>query len=263
MVETRNQEGASGEVLIWGLVAGAWGLALLLVTLGHGDLLMNHDALIEGHAMPFPLALLVFFAAWQVMIIGMMLPTSAPMFGLFARASRQQARPGMARAAFLAAYFAVWTAFAAVALANDAGLHWLVDHWGWLDERQWLIGGTVLVLAGAFQFSPLKDHCLDACRNPMSFLWHHYGQGMRAAWSLGIQHGLFCVGCCWALMLLMFAVGVGSVSWMAWLTAVMIVEKTMPWGRRLVPGVGVTLLVWGVLVLLQPGWLPGMLGGTG
>jgi predicted metal-binding membrane protein len=223
---------------------------------------MNHDALLEGHRMPFALAIIVFFAAWQLMIAAMMLPSSLPVIQLFDQASRHQARRRQARAAFLAAYFVVWTAFALIALANDTGLHWLVDHWRWLDERQWLIGGSVLVLAGAFQFTPLKDRCLDACRNPMSFLWHHYGRGTRAAWQLGLRHGLFCVGCCWALMLLMFAVGVGSLSWMAWLTAVMIVEKTVPWGRRLVPVVGVALLVWGGAVLLQPDWLPAMLGGV-
>jgi predicted metal-binding membrane protein len=167
----------------------------------------------------------------------------------------------MAMAVFLGAYFAVWTGFAVAALAGDAVLHRLVRNWAWLGDRPWLIAGTVLVLAGAFQFSPLKERCLDACRSPVGFLWRYYGHGAGAAWNLGVRHGLFCLGCCWALMLTMFAVGVGSLTWMAGLTGVMLIEKTSTQGRRLVPLVGAALVIWGVLVLMQPDWLPGALRG--
>jgi predicted metal-binding membrane protein len=125
-----------------------------------------------------------------------------------------------------------------------------------LDSRPQLIAGNVLIMAGTFQFSPLKERCLDACRTPMNFLWRYYGRGVKPAWILGIRHGLFCLGCCWALMLAMFAVGVGSVVWMAALTGVMTIEKSTRWGRRLVPWVGTILLLWGGLVLAHPDWLP-------
>jgi predicted metal-binding membrane protein len=161
---------------------------------------------------------------------------------------------------FLLAYFVVWTGFAVAALASDGLLHVLVERWRWLDTRPWLIAGSVLALAGAFQFSPLKERCLDACRSPLGFLWRYYRRGAWSAWRLGLRHGLFCLGCCWALMLVMFAVGLGNLVWMAVLTGVMVIEKTMPWGRRLVPVVGVVLLTWGGLVLVRPGWLPALLG---
>lgn len=253
-IRARHELVTSGAV-VWMVVAAAWGIAVLSAATGY-DRLLRHDAIIHAEGGPGPLAILLFLVSWQVMTGAMMMPSSRPMVGLFARASRAQARPWLVLIAFLAAYFAVWTGFAFVALVGDAGLHHLVERWSWLDERPWMIEGTVLVLAGAFQFSPLKERCLDACRNPVAFLWHHYRRGPRAAWVLGLRHGLFCLGCCWALMLTMFAVGVGSLVWMSALTGLMLIEKTARWGRRLVPLVGVALLGWGAIVLLQPGWLP-------
>jgi predicted metal-binding membrane protein len=245
---------------IWGLVAAAWALGVVMVATGSHQALRHHDVLADT-TIPSPASLALFLAAWQVMTAGMMLPSSLPMVHLFARASRGQTRPRLALGLFLAAYFAVWTLFALAALLTDAGLHALVARWGWLDARPWLISGMLLVAAGAFQFSPLKERCLDACRNPLSFLWHHYRRGPRAAWDLGWRHGLFCLGCCWALMLVMFAVGVGSLVWMAGLTGVMVIEKTSRAGRRLVSLVGAALLLWGALLLLAPAALPAALGG--
>ena len=119
----------------------------------------------------------------------------------------------------------------------------------------------ILMVAGAFQFSSLKESCLDACRTPMQFLGRFYGRGLGAAWRLGVRHGLFCLGCCWALMLTMFAVGVGSLAWMVGLTGIMLIEKTTRHGKRLAPIIGAGLLLWGALNLLQPGWLPAGLSG--
>jgi len=254
----RRSQSGSSTTLVWSVIAAAWLLALLLPAAGHGGLVSHHAVLGGIEAAPAS-TLLLALAAWQAMTGAMMLPSSLPMILVFARVSAGQPHPRRALAAFLVAYFAVWTGFAGVALAGDAGFHRLVHAWAWLDERPWLVAGSVLVLAGAFQFSPLKERCLDACRNPVQFVWRYYDRGVPAAWRLGVQHGLFCLGCCWALMLTMFAVGVGSLVWMAGLTGVMVIEKTTRWGRRLVPLVGGGLLVWGGLVLLQPGWLPGLL----
>lgn len=250
----------AGGSLIWVTVAAAWTLALLLPRLGQGELVAHH-AVLDGTRLPSAATLLLFLLAWQVMTGAMMLPSSLPMLQLFARVSQGQAQPRLAMAAFLAAYFAVWTGFALLALAGDAVLHRLVGAWGWLGDRPWLIAGAVLVIAGAFQFSPLKERCLESCRHPAQFLWRFYARGGGAAWRLGLRHGLFCLGCCWALMLTMFAVGVGSLTWMAGLTGVMLIEKTARRGRRLVPLVGGALLLWGVLILLQPSWLPAALSG--
>ena len=129
-----------------------------------------------------------------------------------------------------------------------------------MEFRPELLAGGVLILAGAFQFSALKERCLDACRNPMHFMWRFYGRGAGKAWSFGLHHGLFCLGCCWALMLIMFAVGVGQLVVMALLTGLMTIEKTARIGRRLAPIVGIGLLLWGGVILANPGWLPASLG---
>jgi predicted metal-binding membrane protein len=132
-------------------------------------------------------------------------------------------------AAFLEGYAAVWTAFGIAGFLGDVSLHRFVDAHPWLEARPWLIAGSVLTLAGAFQFSPLKEACLRKCRLPGLYLVRHYGRGTATAFALGRGHGLFCVGCCWALMLVTFAAGFANLWWMAALTAVMVYEKT---GRR-------------------------------
>ena len=129
-------------------------------------------------------------------------------------------------------------------------MHAAVDASPWLRAHEWAIGGSVLALAGAFQFTPLKDACLDKCRHPAQFLTRYYERGAGAAFRLGARHGAFCVGCCWALMLVMFAAGVASLVWMALLTALMVHEKTRPAGRRAVPVTGVALLGVASIVLL-------------
>jgi predicted metal-binding membrane protein len=116
----------------------------------------------------------------------------------------------------------------------------------------------VLVGAGAFQFSTLKDACLRECRHPSGFLVRHYRHGAAAAFGIGVRHGVFCVGCCAGLMLVMFAAGISNLAWMAPLAALMYVEKATAWGRRIVAPVGITLLALGVLVLLHPVWLPSL-----
>jgi predicted metal-binding membrane protein len=257
----RDREGLDlAPVVSWSVVLLAWAVGLVAALTGQHERGAHHTLSHQG-ALPDVGTIAIFLAGWQVMTAAMMLPSSLPMIGSFARVSRRQAHPRLALTAFLAAYFAVWTGFAAVAFAVDAGLNDLVTGWAWLAERPWLVPGVVLVLGGAFQFSPLKERCLDACRSPFAFIWQSYSRGLRAAWRLGFRHGLFCLGCCWALMLTMFAVGINSLIWMVALAGVMLIEKTAPWGRRLAPVVGGVLLVWGGLVLLQLGWLPGALMG--
>jgi predicted metal-binding membrane protein len=237
------------DLLPLAIVGVSWLLMTLLMTGDHTHLLA-HDAVLSGHVLPPLSTVVLFLAAWQVMTGAMMLPSSLPLIRLFTGASRNQEHPRLVLAFFVGAYFAVWTGFAFAALAVDGVIHLTVDRWAWLEDRPHLVAGSVLVLAGAFQFSPLKERCLDACRSPMGFLYQHYRRGPRAAWALGLRHGLFCLGCCWALMLVMFAVGIGSLAAMAALTGIMTIEKSFRWGRRLVPMVGIALITWGTGVLL-------------
>jgi predicted metal-binding membrane protein len=238
-----------------GAIALAWAAAIA-AELGGVAHYVHHDVLLEDGP-PLAVALVAFLLAWQVMIAAMMLPSSLPLVRLFASASAGQARPSAAMAGFLGGYAAVWSAFGALALVFDLGVHRSVDSIGWLHEHEWLIGGSVLVLAGAFQFTKLKDACLDKCRHPAQFMIRYYERGVGGGFRLGARHGAYCVGCCWALMLVMFAAGVASLLWMALLTALMVHEKTRPAGRRAAPVTGVTLLGVASVVLLYSAYAAG------
>jgi predicted metal-binding membrane protein len=249
----RLPAGLAPPILI--AIAAAWAAAVAAQAAG-ASALLHHDALLVGGPPPL-LAGLLFLLAWQVMIVAMMLPSSLPLVRMFAVASSNAPHRSRAMAAFLGGYALVWSAFGALAFALDAGLHAAVAASPWLHAREWAIGGSVLALAGAFQFTPWKDACLDKCRHPAQFLTRHYARGARAGFRLGARHGAFCVGCCWALMLVMFAAGVASLLWMALLTALMVHEKTRPAGRRAVPVTGVALLGLASVVLLYSGFAAG------
>ena len=236
-------------------IALAWAAAVAAQAGGVASY-VHHDALLEDGP-PFALALVAFVLAWQLMIAAMMLPSSLPLVRLFASASKTQPRAGAAMAAFLGGYALVWSAFGALALSSDFGVHRTVDSISWLHENEWLISGSVLAVAGAFQFTKLKDACLDKCRHPGHFMLRYYERGVGGGFRLGARHGIFCVGCCWALMLVMFAAGVASLVWMALLTALMVHEKTRPAGQRTVPVTGVTLLALSSIVLLYSAYEAG------
>lgn len=244
-VHVRRKRGPART--IW-LVAGVcWVVAIVAVIFG-ADVHGQHDVVLEGSTLAWHWRLTVFAAAWLVMIGAMMLPSTVPMLALFWAVSARQPRPALVRTAMLGPYFGVWLGFAGLALAGDAAVHAAVDAWAWLEARPGLLLGGVLVLAGGFQFSDLKKACLTSCRSPLSLLWEHYGRGAGAALALGTRHAVLCLGCCWALMLVMFATGTGSLAWMLLLTAVMVAEKTTSWGGRLVTPVGVALLSTGVVI---------------
>ena len=238
----------------WVLVAVAWGV-LALATLGHQTFLLDHHYLLQASGLPWLAALEIFLLCWQVMTIAMMLPSSMPMVKLMIYAGRKQERPVVIPLAFLAGYAVIWTAFAGGAFLGDTLVHYLVALWPWLAAHSWLIGAVVFFVAGLFQFSPLKERCLDMCRTPLGFFMRYYRKGVGTAWHLGLHHGGYCLGCCWALMLVMFGVGVGNLAGMAALTGVMVIEKTVPGGKRLSPFIGIMLLLLGILWLAHPVWL--------
>lgn len=247
----RKVRGTPRAVLL--AIAVAWLLALVADLTGTGHLL-HHDALIEGGP-PLPVGLLLFLVAWQGMVAAMMLPSSLPLIRLYGTVARRRPGHRPALAAFLGGYAAVWTAFGAVAFLGDVAVHRTVDASPWLSSRPWLISGGVLALAGAFQFSHLKERCLTTCRHPAPYLLARYRRGAAAGFRLGLGHGLFCLGCCWALMLVMFAAGVAVLWWMAALTAVMVYEKTGRRGQSLTPVVGIALFALAALAVAHPGWL--------
>jgi len=191
-------------------------------------------------------------AAWVLMIAAMMLPTTFPLLAMFRRITG--ARPDAGRLAGLVVlgFVATWLAFGIVAHLVDAGIRWAASGSGWFVAHGAWFGAAVLAGAGLFQWSALKYRCLDECRTPFGFVasrWHGVSPS-REAFRIGIDHGIFCVGCCWALMLTMFVVGIGSVGWMLALAALMAAEKNLPFGRRLRTPVGLGLLAGSVAVLL-------------
>ena len=245
--------GVASPILIG--IGAAWVAAVAAEASGSAGAL-HHDTLLEGGP-GFGPALLLFLLAWQVMVGAMMLPSSLPLVRMYAAASAGAPARSRSLAAFLGGYALVWAAFGALAFAGDAALHAGVAASPWLATHDWAIAPSVLLLAGAFQFSSLKDACLRACRHPASFLHRHYRRGPRGGFVLGLRHAAFCVGCCWALMLVMFAAGAANLIWMAALTALMVHEKTRPTGARTVPLTGVVLLAAGSTLLLWAAYANG------
>jgi predicted metal-binding membrane protein len=197
----------------------------------------------------------VFVVGWVLMVVAMMLPTSTPLILTFAALVQQRSDRRRLVVLVLIGYLSVWTVFGLAVQVGDAFVHAIVARSAWLEANGWLIGASTLVLAGVYQFVPLKYLCLDKCRSPLLFImgyWlgrHDRGQAFR----IGVHHGLFCLGCCWSLMLLMFAVGAGSFGWMLALGAVMAAEKNLAWGRRLSAPLGGLLIGSGLAAAIAGG----------
>ena len=192
--------------------------------------------------------------AWLLMIAAMMLPTTWPLLATFRRITAARSDAALLLVLICAGFVAVWSGFGVLAWAFDESLRAWVQRSDTFVRHGWLLGATVLAGAGLFQFSKLKYRCLDACQSPFVFVaarWH--GRAPRTeALRLGAAHGAFCIGCCWALMLVTFVVGMGSVGWMLALAAVMAAEKNLPWGRRLRAPLGIGLLLAAAAVALPP-----------
>jgi len=244
--------------LLWA-IGGAWLLTILAWTEGWGRAL-GHDHLIE-HGPGFWPALGLFLGGWQVMVAAMMLPSSLAVFRWFDGLTAGQRDRQSLGAAFLAGYVAVWTGFGALAFLGDMGFHRFVDRWPWLAARPWLIGGSALVLAGAFELSPLAGRC-DRRRAQMGgHPSRHPGLVNSGAMRYGADHGLQRLSRCWALMLLSFAVGMASLVWMIVLTLLMVLQERDGGGRAGLL-MGIALLAAAGLVIAHPGWMPSLFPGA-
>jgi predicted metal-binding membrane protein len=198
-----------------------------------------------------------FLGVWLVMMAAMMLPSVSPTVALYARMVRRRAP--VAPFLFAAGYLATWTAAGLVAYgAFDLGRSLLGDELSWDGAGRWLAGGT-LVIAAAYELTPLKDVCLAKCRSPLGFLLGAWRDGSWGALSMGTRHGAWCVGCCWALMASLFALGVMSLAWMAFVAALIALEKTVPFRRTVTWGTAALLLVLGLALIAAPDAVPGLL----
>lgn len=194
---------------------------------------------------------LVMIAMWWLMMVGMMLPSAAPMILLYAALARSRQAGGLVAgpvAAFAAAYLAVWGLFSIAAVA----LQWTLERAALLSPSMVVssaaLGAVLLAAAGLWQLVPAKAACLVRCRSPIAFLGRHWQPGVAGAWRIGARHGAFCLGCCWALMLLLFFGGVMNLYWIAGLTLLVLVEKAAPAG----PVIG---RIAGLLLLAGAAWI--------
>jgi predicted metal-binding membrane protein len=197
-----------------------------------------------------------FVGVWLVMMAAMMLPSVAPTVALYARMTRQ--RSALAPLAFTAGYLLIWTATGVGAFALAAGATRLAgDSLAWDNAGRGLAGAT-LVAAAVYELTPLKNACLGKCRSPLGFLLGSWRDGARGAVSMGARLGLWCLGCCWALMASLFALGVMSITWMAIVAGIIAVEKALPWRRVATYGVAAGLLAVGLLLWMSPTAVPGL-----
>ena len=203
-----------------------------------------------------------FVGIWVTMMVAMMLPSASPMGLLFARVARERARKGQAGFVpawlFVAGYLLVWTvaglaAYGLYRAVVSAGTGWLT----W-DGNGPYVAGAALAAAGLYQLTPLKDVCLRHCRSPLHFLLHGWRQGRTGAVRMGAEHGAFCLGCCWGLMLALFALGVMSLFWMALVAVAVLVEKLAPGGRQLSRVFALALIALGIWVSTAPASVPGL-----
>lgn len=243
---------ASRLVLIAVLSVAA--LAWLYLLLGAG-MDMDHAgmAMTEPMAMPWtPGFAALMFLMWAVMMVAMMLPSAAPMlltFDTMARRRREQGQPGAGTFAFALGYLAVWFAVS----AGATGLQYLLEQLLLLSMEMRTssaaLAGGLLIAAGLYQLTPWKLACLRHCQSPLGFIMSHWREGTIGALAMGSRHGLYCLGCCWLLMGLLFVGGVMNLAWIAALSLYVLVEKLVPAVHWLARGAGIALIAWGAFIL--------------
>lgn len=242
------------SVLAWlALLAGA-GTGMSVVAMSGWWLPLSLPA---GESWPWtPYYWLIAFVMWAVMMVAMMLPSAAPMVLLYARVVRHADRKAgtggapMAIAAFASGYLTLWILFSVLAVAlqftlERAGLMTVM-----MSSGSAILSGVLLIAAGAYQLTPLKSACLQHCRGPAALLADHWRPGIAGAWRMGLGHGAFCVGCCAAIMLLLFVGGVMNLVWIAGLSIFVALEKLAPFGPQLAKALAAVLLAAGTALII-------------
>lgn len=207
---------------------------------------MSNGSWTPGHA-----ALVV--SMWAVMMAAMMLPSAAPMILFYSAIARRRSEIEPAAAAagvFSLGYLAVWAIFSLAAATLQFGMEQTALISPAMKTTSIALAGTVLIAAGVYQWTALKQACLRRCRSPLEFVMLHWRAGTRGAFTMGFRHGVYCVGCCWLLMLLLFIGGVMNVAWIAGISLFILVEKTAPAGRWVSRSAGAILAAWGLVTLL-------------
>jgi predicted metal-binding membrane protein len=233
------------------LMVVAWGYtAYLAFSVGSAGIRSMMHAATAPAVMAWRLADFFFMLVmWSVMMVAMMLPSATPMILLFERVGRRRSSTDRQRvplAVFVAGYVVVWLGFSVAATLANWALHQAGMLTSMMGQTTPMFAGALLVVAGVFQWTPLKETCLKHCRSPLAFLTMHWREGAGGAMRMGLHHGAYCVGCCWLLMALLFVLGVMNLVWIAVLTVAVLLEKVAPQGKWLSRGTGVGLIVWGI-----------------
>jgi len=189
---------------------------------------------------------LLMLLMWFVMMVAMMIPSAAPMIMIFARVGGAR---GGSSAAFVSGYLALWLAFSVLAVAVQATLQSAALLSPAMASASAYLSGSALIAAGIYQFTPWKNACLAKCRTPLAFLMTEWRSGASGAFVMGLRHGLYCVGCCWLVMLLLFLGGVMNLAWIAVLTFVVLAEKVLPHGERIARILGGIAIACGAALL--------------
>lgn len=235
--------------LLLSLAAAAW--VLLILQSSPADMAMASPTM--GLRAP------VFLSVWVVMMVAMMFPTASPMILAFHQiqtAKRGRGDAFVATWVFVAAYLVVWALSGVAAYLGARGAEMAASAIGLSPATAARIGGAVLIAAGLYQLTPLKDLCLAKCRTPLSFIMTSWRDGTAGALRMGFAHGGYCLGCCWLLFVILFPLGIMNIAAMAVVTLVIFAEKTLPWSRAIARAIAVVLVIYGVAVVAAPELLP-------
>jgi len=236
-------------VCLTAVAALAWAYLARLNSAMSGDAAMAAMGM-NGMVMPWTATEAFFaFVMWTVMMVGMMTPSAAPVLMVFASSNRARRQPASAVVTFAGGYLIVWTGFSAAAALGQWGLHEAALLTPAMAVTTRGMAAAILTAAGVYQLTPLKSACLAQCRSPLGFLVGHWRDGVAGAFNMGVRHGVYCFGCCWALMCVLFAVGVMNLLWVAALTLFVFAEKFGPAGIVLARASGVAMVVYALLLV--------------
>jgi len=239
------------------LLVAAW-IYLLYLACGMSDMAMSDMSAMPGMSITMPdmhpwswIEFATLVVMWMVMMVAMMIPAAAPMILTFATVHRRrtdEGKPGVATAIFALGYLLVWGVFSIAAAAGQAVLHAQALLSTEMAAATPMFAGALLVAAGVFQWTPLKRACLSTCRSPLSFLMSRWREGRAGSLVMGVHHGLYCLGCCWALMGLLFVAGVMNLLWVAGIAIIVLIEKVTPRGDLFARLAGVVLAAAGMVL---------------
>ena len=238
-----------GSLLI--LAAAAWGLLIWQAAMTDEEM-----SLTMGMGAPLWIAL------WIAMMIAIMFPTAAPMIMMFARIHAKRAERGQTFVPtwiFASSYLLLWSAAGIVAYGAAVMGDELADQSMWVMDNAAQIGGGLLIAAGLYQLSPLKSVCLNKCRSPMSFILNSWRDGYGGSFRMGLEHGAYCLGCCWLLFVILFPLGTMNIAVLALITLLIFAEKSTAFGRQIAVLAAAALIIYGTIVVFVPDALPTMM----